>query len=90
MPGGKNHRLQFLPSTVKSPDINITEDIWKMISELVYDGPQYHNKKELEKSNNGAIFKLNSSIRQQIINLYNGIVPKLIKIFCKNGNLFNK
>jgi len=32
----------------KSPDINITEDIWKMILELVYDGLQYHNKKELK------------------------------------------
>ena len=58
-----------------------------MILELVYDGPQYHNKKELEKSTNDAIFKLNSR-RQQIINLYNGIVPKLIKILCKNSNLF--
>jgi len=41
--------------TAKSPDINITEYVWRMISELVYDGPQFANKNDLEKSINDAI-----------------------------------
>jgi len=73
-----------------SPDINIAEDIWRMISNLVYDGPEYQNKNELEKAINEAIFILNLSRREQIIDLYNGIMPKLIKIVCKNGNIYTK
>lgn len=25
----------------RSPDLNIVEDIWKMLSEMVYDEPQF-------------------------------------------------
>ena len=57
---------------------------------MIYDGPQFANKKDLEKSINDAIFILNYSRRQQIMNLYEEIVPKLIKIVRKNGNLCTK
>jgi len=31
----------------KSPDLNIVEDIWKMISSRVYDGPRFFSKQQL-------------------------------------------
>ena len=40
-----NIRSILWPS--KSLDINIVEDAWKMISDIVYDGPKYSNKKDL-------------------------------------------
>ena len=36
--------------------MNITENIWRMISALVYDGPQYQDFMALDKSINDAIF----------------------------------
>ena len=33
----------------KSPDINIVENIWKMISDIVYDGSQPKNIKDLRQ-----------------------------------------
>ena len=74
----------------KSIDINITEYVWRMISELVYDGPQYQDLKHLEKSINEAIFRINSFRRQSVIDVYEHIVPRVIKILQKNGALCNK
>ena len=82
--------INILKWPAKSPDINITEDVWRMISELVYDGPQYQDLKRLEKSINEAIFRINSFRRQSVIELYEHIVPRLIKNLQKNGNLCNK
>ena len=32
--------IKVIKWPAKSPDINITEDIWRILSEMVYDGPQ--------------------------------------------------
>jgi len=84
------NQIKTLKWPAKSPDINITEDVWRMISALVYDGPQYQDLTALEKSINAAIFLINSCRRQGIMDLYDHIVPRLINILRKNGNLFNK
>ena len=39
----------------KSPDINIAEDVWKPLSDAVYDGPPYENKEVLLKKINNVI-----------------------------------
>jgi len=48
----KNFMLQssinILEWPAKSPDLNITEDIWKLISEEVYDCPQFLNINQLK------------------------------------------
>lgn len=74
----------------KSPDINIVEDAWHMISNIVYDGPQFCNKSTLEKSISDAINLINCEQRNSIMNLYDTYVSRLCKVLAKNGNLFNK
>jgi len=39
----KQFLLQSSINILKWPDLNITEDIWKLISEQFYDGPQFLN-----------------------------------------------
>ena len=46
MIGSNINVLDYPP---KSPDINITEDVWKLLSDAVYDGPPYENKAVLCK-----------------------------------------
>ena len=41
--------IKVLEWPSKSPDINIVENVWKMLSEIVYNGPQLKNAKELEQ-----------------------------------------
>ena len=77
--------IEVLNWPAKSPDINIAEDFWRMISNIVYRGPQYTNKKYLESSINTDIFELNLTKRADIIKLYSSIAPRLLMILCKNG-----
>ena len=80
-------RIKTLKWSAKSININNTEYVCQMISKFVYDGPQFANKKDLEKSINDTLFIWNSFRRQQIIDIYKGILSKLIKIGRTNGNL---
>ena len=41
------HQSKEVQWPAKSPNINITEDAWKMISDIVYDGPPFRNKENL-------------------------------------------
>lgn len=89
---------QFMDSTgiktlkwpSKSPDINLTEDAWKIISDRVYDGPQFQSKSLLSKKVNEVISTINQSERDQIRGLFNKYVKRLCQVLRKNGNLFNK
>ncbi len=43
----KDRGVMTLDWPAKSPDLNIMENIWKMLSDIVYDGPQINTKEEL-------------------------------------------
>ena len=36
--------IKVLEWPAKSPDINIVEDVWHILSKMIYDGPQYYSK----------------------------------------------
>lgn len=73
----------------KSPDINITEDVWKMISSVVYDGPPFTNKQNLVNTITNAINQINSEQRETIKSLYTSILSRLCKILKTSRNLYN-
>lgn len=74
----------------KSPDINITEDVWKMLSDIVYDRCQYNSLEHLMKSITNAINEINTNHRTKILNLYSSYRHRLTTVLTKRGNLFNK
>ena len=82
--------IKVLEWPAKSPDINIVEDIWKIMSKIIYDGPQYQTKRLLAKSIDRAVVTINQEKRETIKDLYSSIVPRLCKILSKNGGLYNK
>jgi len=86
----KDSNICSMPWPARSPDINIVEDAWKMISDIVYDGPQFHNKEELVEAITSAICHINSHDRAKIGNLYSSIRSRLCKILISAGNLYNK
>lgn len=74
----------------KSPDLNIVEDVWKIISDRVYDGPQFNNIIELAESIKVCINDINNSRRHVIKDLYDSIRSRLCIVLKKNGQLYNK
>ena len=69
----KKANVQTLIWPSKSPDLNIVEDIWKIISVMVYGGPQFKRVKELERKISDVIHTINNEKRQLIIDLYGSI-----------------
>ena len=65
--------------------MNITEDVWKLLSDAVYDGPAYQNKASFLEEIDNVITDINQSKRKVIQNLYKGMRSRLCK-----GGLFNK
>ena len=84
----KNIRVINWPA--RSPDINIVEDIWKKISDLVYNGPQFRNRNDLSNAVTNAVKELNLNNRQFTTNLYSGIRSRLCTVLNKMGQLCNK
>ena len=55
----------------KSLDLNIVEDCWKTICDLVYDGKQFTCKDELVHKITAVINHFDRSKREKVVNLYN-------------------
>ena len=83
-------KINVLAWPARSPDLNIAEDVWKRISDAVYDGPQFKNRHDLIKKIKEVIFHINSNERQVILNLYKTIQSRLCCVLEKQGNLCNK
>jgi len=82
-------RINILPWPAKSPDLNIVEDIWKLLSTEVYDGPQFQNTKDLKEKINDVIMHFNTTKRERIQALYKTIRQRLCTVLLKHGNLCN-
>jgi len=86
----KESKIPAMLWPAKSLDINIAEDVWKMISDDVYDGPTFSNKEDLIIAINSVIDRINYQHRPEIQSLYESIRSRLCKILQKAGNLYNK
>jgi len=86
----KKSNIRTVLWPARSPDINIVEDVWKLISDIVYDGPQFRNKEDLVSAIQKAICHINSQERQKLESLYGSIRSRLCKVLSRSGNLCNK
>ena len=71
----------------KSPDINLMENIWKMLSDIIYSGMQPRNIKELHDKLFEAVQVLNTDKRQVSQNLYFTFRERLTKVLLTKGDL---
>ena len=74
----------------KSLNLNIFEDYWKKISDLVYDGKQFTCKDELVHKFTAVINHLNRSKREKVVDLYNVIRNRLCHVLQNKGDLYNR
>ena len=67
----------------------IVEGVWKMVFDLVYDGPPFVNTDDLLKKIVDVIYLINCTKRQSILDLYGSIRSRLCKVLVANRNFYN-
>lgn len=73
-----------------SPDLNIMENMWKMLSDDVYNGPQPRNKIELRQRIFKAVDNVNSTKRNVVKALFDNYRSRMTAVLLKKGNIINK
>ena len=80
------NNIELLNWPSYSPDLNIIENSWSVMNDLVYKNKQYHNKKELINAINDAAVKID---KNTTINLYKTYENRLIDLIKFNGYKIN-
>lgn len=68
-----------------SPDINIIENVWAIISNLVYKDGYPKNLSQLKENIYEAIVEINENKRNDILNLYGSIRNRLCEVIYRRG-----
>ncbi len=69
-----------------SLDLNIQENIWKMISHIVYDQKQYNSADSLRNGIQHAVSQINNTKKDIIKEIYNNFNSRLLKVIENKGN----
>ena len=69
-----------------SPDLNIIENVWKILSDDVYSNGDIKNLSMLEKRIKDSVHRFNIERNEVVDNLYNSIPKRLISVIVKRGD----
>ena len=86
----KESEINILEWPAKSPDLNIVEDVWRLISDMVYNGPQFQNNIFLSRKIDEVINVINTTETSKLLDLYGQIRKRLCKVLQRKGRLYNK
>jgi len=79
--------IQVLNWPPYSPDLNVIENMWKIMSDLIYAGKQPSNKNELRLLVEKAVSEINATHKDSINKLYDSMGRRISETLQKKGGL---
>lgn len=73
----------------KSPDLSPIENVWALLSGIIYDGPQFKNKRDLRRSIEQAVERINTRDRSKVMNIRDSIQKRLRLVIQSRGAKVN-
>lgn len=73
----------------RSADLNLIENVWKMISDLVYKDSQASNFDDLRRKVRNAVHEINTTKREVISDMFCNYQRRLTSVLISKGNLIN-
>ena len=70
-----------------SADLNLIENVWEMLAQLVYDGPEKTKEAQLWERTLGAKKQLIETRRDVIVHIFDHYEERLIKVIEKKGDI---
>lgn len=86
----RSKNVHLLEWPVRSPDLNIMENIWSMLVDIVYDKKQYENTTDLWEAIRAAADLISSEKVLQVENLYRDITARLIEVIEAKGQTIKR
>ena len=71
----------------RSPDLNLIENVWEMLAQLVYDEPEITKEAQLWERILGAKKQLIETRRDVIVHMFDHYEERLIKVIEKKGDI---
>ena len=71
----------------RSPDLNLIENFWEMLAQLVYGGPEITKEDQLWERILGAKKQLIETRRNVIVHMFDHYEERLIKVIDKKGDI---
>lgn len=81
-----NHSIRYIEWPSNSPDINIFENVWKMISDIVYSSKQCNNINDLIDKIHKAVHEINVTKREIIKSMFVNYNHRLTNLLLCRGN----
>ena len=73
----------------KSPDLNIIENVWHMLANIVYDKVEYFNTNDLWNSIKKAVAIINKDKIRELKNLFDSMSRRLVKVIDRKGDIID-
>lgn len=77
--------LNLMKWPSKSPDLNIIENVWHLLSSLVYDGPQFLSKEDLWLRIQTCADKINADHQVTLQTLRDSMPRRLLSLIANKG-----